>query len=726
MRRAFVPCLLAILALASPAAAENWKSVTVLKPAADTWATHDDMTVHGFEETMKVGHEPQGCQTGVLGYDPCPKAGKVCCKPEGDFAYNYCALEWHCESTTPEWEASRSFRGYLKFDLSALPAGTVMSATLRLRQAEVVEEAGGPLKIVVTRLKNIEAGGCAWTEASLNDTNLTTWSSLPQNLSKSPDGFWSWDVTKAVRDWVNGDADLPDKPIAPNCGFHLYDPDYPKSPVEPLIRWARFHTKESGGGGEMAVTIAKDLDGDGYAGDLDCDETAAAVNPGAPEVCDGIDNDCSGGTDDEVCDGADNDCDGSTDEGELGDLCGPGLVCVSADCVKSCEDDCDSAWDLECRELAPGVWQVLHCRHTDEDACMHLVPVENCPDGWYCEFGHCSKNCVDEFDCEAGLEGTVSCQKDLAGRWFVMTCGNHDSDECLEWGDAEPCGKGAGCSCTEEGTGCTDPDDAPPDCDHPCVAATCGTPCTDECLAGERKCSPDGKVAHCWDFDDDPCWEWGGEAACADAGATCHQGVCSTPCDDDCEDGAKRCIEHGGQAGVETCGNHDADPCRDWGAFVECAGECGDGACVTPCEDECLWAGATACADGTNVRTCADGPDGCLHWGAPEACPHGCKDQACAAAPEPTPENADEAAAEPAPDAALPDVPVGPETAADVPAEGTSPADVSGDGGAKPDQGTGGGSGSSGGCNAAGAGGAWIAPLLLAVPLLRRRRARTS
>ena len=47
---------------------------------------------------------------------------------------------------------------------------------------------------------------------------------------------------------------------------------------------------------------AIDSDGDGYATDEDCDDEDASVNPGATEVCDGVDNNCDDVVDEGVLD----------------------------------------------------------------------------------------------------------------------------------------------------------------------------------------------------------------------------------------------------------------------------------------------------------------------------------------------------------------------------------------------------------------------------------------
>ncbi len=50
---------------------------------------------------------------------------------------------------------------------------------------------------------------------------------------------------------------------------------------------------------DSAETGWGDADGDGYVGADDCDPTDFNVNPGAPERCDGVDNDCDGPADEE-------------------------------------------------------------------------------------------------------------------------------------------------------------------------------------------------------------------------------------------------------------------------------------------------------------------------------------------------------------------------------------------------------------------------------------------
>ncbi len=116
--------------------------------------------------------------------------------------------------------------------------------------------------------------------------------------------------------------------------------------------------------GDTGVPVDEDGDGSpaGEGPDYDCDDTNAEVNPDAPELCDGIDNDCSGAIDDDALDAtswyADADRDGYGDGAARTISCEapPGAVDNPLDCddgdpaynPDAIEDDCTDPADYNC------------------------------------------------------------------------------------------------------------------------------------------------------------------------------------------------------------------------------------------------------------------------------------------------------------------------------------------------------------------------------------------
>ncbi len=555
----FVAGTFAILVLSATTARADVNPIVVenLIPIHDTYATHDDGLVHGFETFIRVGIEPQECVPG--GWDPCEKDDLECCI--GGSGYNYCAEPGQCGSTDPSWKSFRPYRGYLRFDLNSLPAGKVVSASIRLTEVGKVKELGGPIHLKITALKKIGSEEiCEWNEQTLKATHLTTWSSWPHNVSVTEEGMWSFDVTKAVTDWVNGDQNVDGTPILPNCGFHLYDNAYGNQ-GDPIHRWVDFGSKESQYSPQLKVEIALDLDNDGYFGD--CNEEDPAINPGAVEFCDEIDNDCDGQVDEENCDGLDNDCDGLIDEGE--DLCGEGQLCIYHSCYATCTDECGGVTELKCvKNEETGLYERWGCKKDeDSDPCFDWYMAEYCLAGDLCTSGSCSSNCLDDCD-EAGVS---ECVKDSVGSWHLATCKDSDEDGCLDLYTTTPCGPSA-----------------------PCEDATCGTPCSDACVLGTVECSGDSLIAACWDFDQNGCLEMSEVATCDPAVAPCEDGECGgqpIPCEDDCLAGAVMCEVVDGVAMLFECvTDQDADVCLEWGNSSECPSP---GACnemKNGCEEE--------------------------------------------------------------------------------------------------------------------------------------------
>jgi len=208
------------------------------------------------------------------------------------------------------------------------------------------------------------------------------------------------------------------------------------------------------GTGFCAGTFVNDADGDGfnlYQGD--CDDTNAAIHPGAAELCDGLDNNCDGQIDEgfpityadsdgdgfggvivscdtpgvatggdcddtnaaifpgavELCDGLDNDCDGQTDED-----CSN---CTPADQTYMAQNQYVGAGYANLQQITAELcpfdtqFSLLQCIESLEPGFFNNIPLQ----------GACRQCYFDFWDC-SGLTCLNACDMGDSNSPFCLEC----------------------------------------------------------------------------------------------------------------------------------------------------------------------------------------------------------------------------------------------------------------------------------------------------------------
>ncbi len=180
-----------------------------------------------------------------------------------------------------------------------------------------------------------------------------------------------------------------------------------------------------------------DQDDDGFddlaAGGDDCDDSDAAINPAADELCDGIDNDCSGEIDEDVVYFdvyADNDGDGYGAGGASSD-------CVVPSGYARDNTDCDDAN----ASVSPGASEVCDAADVDEDCDGHADDADGSVTG--------TSTYYADVDRDGYGDDTTSSERCDGNEAWLSVTGDCDDEEPLAWmGAEEVCEDGVDNDCS--------------------------------------------------------------------------------------------------------------------------------------------------------------------------------------------------------------------------------------------------------------------------------------
>jgi len=371
-----------------------------------------------------------------------------------------------------------------------------------------------------------------------------------------------------------------------------------------------------------------------------CDEDAdTCLSAPTPELCNGLDEDCNGSTDDgfacalgatRACTSA---CSGAVGTEACGADCS-WLGCLVAEDCNGVDDDCDGETDEGCGDCVPeetGMCTTT-CSTTGARTCQPDGTWGPCdPPAEACNGvdDDCNLTVDDGFECVTGDQEACTTQCDTPG--YRVCDGQCTWGPCLPFD--EVC-NGADDDCDadrDEDFACIQGQTIP--CDTPCGGvgvATCGDTCT------LLSCEPPAEVCNGADDDcDGSCDEDFGccageeigrcSSACNTAGflvcdANCQTSQCvaTAVCngvDDDCDGtpdqgfecpaylGFETCSMGGGVSGVRRCGAG----CT-WGSCCALSEVCDNGV-----DDDCNGAtdDAGCCTQGQGAEVCNGADDDC-------------------------------------------------------------------------------------------------------------------